>query len=45
MVRVDDYSKILIVYQQMMNPEEKRGLLAACTKNEKIIPVLYRSVS
>lgn len=28
-----------------MEIENKKELLAACTKNEKIIPVLYNSVS
>jgi hypothetical protein len=42
---VDDYEKIRIIYDQTVDPEEKRKLLSASVKNRKIFPTKYKDLN
>ncbi len=42
---IDDYDKIRIIYDQTVDPEEKRKLLAASVKNSKIFPTKYKDLN
>lgn len=45
MKSIDDYEKIRIIYDQTVDPEEKRKLLAASVKNKKIFPTKFKDLS
>lgn len=42
---IDDYEKIRIIYDQTVDPEEKRKLLAASVKNKKIFPTKFKDLN
>ena len=42
---IDDYEKIRIIYDQTVDPEEKRKLLSASVKNKKIFPTKYKDLN
>ena len=45
MKSIDDYEKIIIVYDQTANSEEKRKLLSASVKNKKIFPTKFKDLN
>lgn len=45
MKSIDDYEKIRIIYDQTVDPEEKRKLLAASVKNKKIFPTKFKDIN
>ena len=41
---IDDYEKIRIIYDQTVDPDDKRKLLAASVKNKKILPTKFKDL-